>query len=175
MRIHDIVFKKLLQTSAVLVCGTLTIFSSAETTSSLCEGLKTIKAGTTTQYRELRGPFDSAMDQYTGTLLPNPMTECFTHSDGGAARYKCQQRLPDDQSQARYAFDSLVAGVKQCFGDDVQARKSTTPNRVEFRNTVGGETISIRFRRHVPKYPEMPPRYMIHLDVSTVELNEKTP
>lgn len=173
MRIHNVRSKQLLRNTAALSFGTLAIVASAQTT-SLCEGLKTITARTTTQYRELRGPFDSAMDQYTGSLLPSPMTACFTHSDGGSARYKCHQRLPDDENQARYAFESLVTGVKQCFGEDVQARRSTTPGRAEFRNTVGGESISMRFRRHVPKYPDMPPRYMLHLDISTVDINEKT-
>lgn len=161
----------LLRACVAISCTMPTVLASAQTT-SLCIGLRTILSSTETKYRELRGTFDSAMNEYRGKLLPTPMTTCFTYIDTSGASYECQQSLPDDEEQARLAFDELVVGVKQCFGADVRSIRSSKAERAEFRSIAGGESIKMHFRRHVSKYAEIPPKYVLYLRIEYVELNQ---
>lgn len=142
-------------------------------TGSVCDGLKKITAATPTQYVALRGTFDSAMDAYLGTVPVGALADCRTHSEKRSGEYLCEQRLADDGEQAKRAFEALVASVKTCFGANVKSSKSSMPDhRASFRHLVGGEWISVSYRRHVPKYQSMPPRYMLVLRISYRELNE---
>ncbi len=158
---------------AYIVACVCAMAASAQTV-PLCDGLRAITAATSSQYVDLRGSFDSLMDAYRGTLFPGSLTECRTHSDGTSAEYTCELRLPDDAEHAHRSFDTLTAGVKACFGKDVKPMKSSMPDhRAWFRNIVGGESISISYRRHVPKDKSMEPRYMLKMEISTLDLNEK--
>lgn len=138
----------------------------------LCEGLRTILAATPQRYAPLRGPFDSAMDAYQGTVRPGRLATCFTHEDRGHGEYRCEQRLPDDEAAAREVFEALVAAVRACLGPELRPMKGSMPHRAWFRYDVGGERLSISYRRHVPKYADMPPRFMLRLDVTVVEMNQ---
>lgn len=157
--------------AALLLCLGLTSPVRAQNF-PLCEGLRTILAETPTRYVKLRGLFDSAMDAYQGKALPGRFSTCYTTESQGHGEYRCEQRMPDDEATARAAFDTTVAEVKACLGSDLRPIRGTMAHRVWFRYEVGGERLSISYRRHVSKYAEIPPRYMLRLDISVVEMNQ---
>jgi len=140
----------------------------------LCEGLKAITAATPNQYVNLRGDFDSAMNAYHGVLTLDSLLDCHTSSEKYSQRYACRKKMPDNAELAHRSFEALVTEVKNCFGNEIRPINSTMPDhRASFRNINGGESISISYLRHVPKFEALEPRYVLKIEVSMLQLNRK--
>jgi len=151
-----------------VLLGILALGSAPQVNATVCGETTSLVRHARSYFHQIRGNYDSDMEEYASTIVLPGADECTIEEDQYTATYRCQWLFAaNDENGARQATQSLMTEIRGCWPRATTRDFQYARLRSQSRKFHVEDDVTVQVGRRYHERPRRPQynRWVVYLEV----------